>query len=108
VQTDAGDLVIAVSLVVSGVALAWHFVRGRALVEGWAQRQGYTLEACECRWLRRGPYLWMSSNAQAVYRVKVRTRDGRLRRGWVRCGGWLSGVLSDQVDVRWDARAPEG
>jgi hypothetical protein len=50
----------------------------------------------------------MSSNAQAVYRVKVRTRDGRLRRGWVRCGGWLSGVLSDQVDVRWDARAPEG
>jgi hypothetical protein len=27
---------------------------------------------------------------------------GGVRSGWVRCGSWWLGLLSDQVEVRWD------
>lgn len=104
--SDVGGLIMGVALVFGVVSLAWHFMRGRELVEEWARQHSYALEECQYRYLTRGPYLWASSKSQAVYRVKVRTPDGQVHWGWVRCGGWIAGMFSNQVDVRWDAGTP--
>lgn len=103
---DTGGLLIVASVLLAAVWVGWHYLRGRELVQLWADRQGLVLEECGYRHLARGPFLWTSSKSQAVYRVRVRGRDGAVRRGWVRCGGWISGVFSDEVVVRWDAETP--
>jgi len=46
---------------------------------------------------------WFTGNRQDVYRVTVRTADGGIRSGYVRCGGFWMGMLSDKVTVEWDS-----
>jgi len=80
----------------------WHFSRAEAILQRWARDNGYEIVSKEYRWFRRGPFFWWTSKGQEVFYVTIRTMDGRHRRGWVRCGGWLLGVFSDQADVQWD------
>ena len=55
-----------------GLMLWWHFSRSNSLLDQWAERNGYY--------------------------VTAEDREGKRRRGWGRCGG----LLSDNVEVRWD------
>src|SRR5262245_52480056 len=80
-----------------------YYSRSRELLEVWAKQNGFRLLQSERRCLLRGPFLWGSSKNQTVYRVKIRDEAGRIRSGWVRCGGWCLGLFSDQVEVRWDS-----
>lgn len=92
------------------VAVWWHFSRSRSLLQKWADENGYRLLAKEYRTFRRGPFFWTSSKGQTVYRVSVEDKAGQVRSGWVRCGGWWLGLLTDHTEVRWDeapARQPE-
>jgi hypothetical protein len=75
--------------------------RAQTLLRGWAKENGYEILGAEHRIFRKGPYIW-SARGQAVYRVRVRDRAGVERLGWVRCGSWFAGVLSDKVESRWD------
>ena len=95
--------VVAVLAVVSVV---WHFSRSATLLQRWAQRNGLRIVSSEYRWLARGPFFWTTSKGQSVYRIRVQEPDGTIRAGWARCGSWLAGLLSDRVDVRWDAPEP--
>lgn len=45
---------------------------------------------------------------QTVYRVTVEDGAGDVRRGWVRCGGFMVGLWSDKVQVKWDNEARPG
>jgi hypothetical protein len=53
-----------------------------------------------------GPFSWWAtSRGQVVYFVQVIDREGIQRSGWVRCGGFLGGVVgSRRAEVRWDDR----
>lgn len=37
-----------------------------------------------------------------VFYIEVITADGQLKRGYIRCGDFLLGVLSDVVDISWE------
>jgi hypothetical protein len=80
----------------------WHFSKSRSLLDQWASDNGYDLLRREYRVLRRGPFFWSTSRGQTVYYVEVRDRQGHIRSGWVRCGSWWIGLLSDKVEVRWE------
>ena len=95
-----GPLIIVV--VVLGIAgIAWHFSRSRSLLEQWAAENGYQILHSEYRNLVKGPFFW-SSKGQTVYYVKVRDNQGNVRTGWLRCGGWWLGLMSDRTEVRWE------
>jgi hypothetical protein len=87
------------------VSIAWHFSRSRTLLERWSDENGYRILAAQQRFLSRGPFFWTTSKGQTVYRVKVEDRAGRVREGWVRCGSWLFGLLSNKAEARWDDEA---
>ena len=89
-------------LAVVGLSVAWHYGRSSALLEGWAQRHGYRIVAKEYRTFFRGPFFWTTGKGQTVYYVTVEDQHGQLHNGFVRCGGWFLGLLSDHVEVRWD------
>ena len=72
------------------------------MLDEWAARNGLQILERDYRALCQGPFVWRCSRGQAVYRVKVRDAEGQVRTGWVRCGGWELGLLSDQVEVSWD------
>jgi hypothetical protein len=101
----ANAMQVAVVLAVIGFAVAmaiWRYMRSDQILSHWAQDNGYEIVSSERRWLRRGPYFFWTSEGQDVYYVTVRTPDGQLRRGWVRCGSWFCGVLSNAAEVQWD------
>ena len=75
--------------------------RSRQLIANWAEDQGYRILHAEQRAFRRGPFGW-SSKGQTVWRVRLRDEQGREREGWVRCGSFAGGLLSDQIEVRLD------
>jgi hypothetical protein len=95
--------VIAIVLLVSFgiVMLLFQFSRARSILELWADENRYEIVSSEHRWLG-GPFWWRKGKGQEVYYVTVRTADGQVRRGWVRCGGWFLGVMSNAADVEWD------
>ena len=85
--------------------LVWYFVRSRSLLQKWAAANGYEILHSECRELRRGPFLRTVSGKPAVYYVRVRSREGRERSGWVLCGSYWGGVLSGKTEVKWEDKA---
>ena|SRR6478736_415324 len=84
------------------VTTIWHFSRSRSVLEQWADQSGYEILHSEYRNFARGPYFWTTSKGQTVYYVTVRDNRGHVRTGWVRCGGWFLGLMTDQAEVRWD------
>lgn len=82
---------------------AWGSSRGASLLDGWAQANGLQILSQEQCWFFKGPFFWTSSKGQKVYRVTVRDGEGFARSGYVRCGGYWLGMMSDNVEVRWDA-----
>lgn len=98
-------LTIAAIVFLAIIAMVWHFSRSRSLLENWAAENGYRLLSSQYRNFSRGPFFWTTSKGQTVYRVTVQDRDGGTRSGWVRCGSWWGGLLSDKVQVRWDDEA---
>ena len=94
-------LLVVFVLVAFVAGLIWHSIRSRALLDRWAERNGYRIIDADYRNFFRGPFFWTTAKGQTVYRVTVEVKGG-LRRGWVRCGGRRLGLFSDQAEVRWD------
>jgi hypothetical protein len=95
-------LIFPVFVILAIVGIAWHFGRSQSLLDKWAAANGYRIIRREYRNFFRGPFFWTSAKGQTVYYVIVEDQVGRTRNGWVRCGGWWMGLLSDHVEVRWD------
>ena len=93
---------VAVLAVLVILSFVWHFGRSSSLLHQWAAENGYRIVSQEYRNFFKGPFFWTSSKGQTVYYVVVEDSGGKRRRGWVRCGGWWLGLLSDNVEVRWD------
>lgn len=102
---DTGILPFAAVAALVLLAFIWHFGRSKSLLEQWAAQIGYRLIRQEYRNLFKGPFFWTSTKGQTVYYVTVEDAAGNRRSGWVRCGGWWLGLLSDHVDVHWDDNA---
>ncbi len=79
----------------------FYWVVVPAAVDNWAERAGYRLLVKQRRNFFRGPFFWMTSNVQSVYRIEVQDRQGLRRSGWLRTGTywWPS---TEPIDVRWD------
>jgi hypothetical protein len=102
-MNDGIQSLFCVALVIFAISAAfvWHFRRSRQLLENWAERNGFEILEAEYRHFFKGPFFWRSTKDQTVYRVTVRDRSG-VRSGWVRCGGWFLGLMTDKAEVRWD------
>jgi hypothetical protein len=94
-------LTVLVAIALIGLSLYLYITRSRSLLRKWIQENRYDLVHAEYRYLRKGPFFWSSRN-QPVYRVEVRDAAGNHRSGWLQCGGWFLGVLTDKVKVIWD------
>ena len=101
---NEGFLVLVVLAVIAFAAcsMSWHFSRSRTVLETWADENGFEIVRSEYCHFMRGPFFWTTSKGQTIYYVTVRERSGRVRTGWVRCGGYFMGLFSDAAEVRWE------
>ena len=83
------------------LSIVWHFGRSSSILEQWANQHGYRILSREYCCIK-GPFIWTSGKDQVVYYVTIEDESGQKRQGWVRCGGLFLGMLSENVDVRWD------
>ncbi len=93
--------VVVFCLALGGLFWA-HIARARQILARWAQRNQLQILQRQYCFLARGPFWWRSSNSHAVFYVVVRDKFGFEKSGWVRCGAWLWGLLSDRADVVWN------
>jgi hypothetical protein len=100
IETSA--LLILIVVPIGLVAVAWRFSRGSDMLEDWAKEHGYRLLEKEYCWFSKGPFVWTSNRNQNVYRITVADTNGRMLRGWARCGGWFLGLWTHDVEVHWD------
>jgi hypothetical protein len=85
-------IVLAVIALLVALVLLDYF-RSRTILRHWARDKGYTILASEYR----------SAPEDTPWHVTVRTPDGDIRRGLVRCGSPFWGVWKDEAAViRWD------
>lgn len=96
-------LLLVATFVIFAVAMTiWTFSRSREMLEQWARDNGHQLLEYKFRWLRKGPFFFTSSKNQMVYYVKVKIPDGQIKTGWVRCGSFWWGILTEKAEVRWE------
>ncbi len=89
------------SIAVAIASIWWQSDKSQIIVQEWAQQNGFRLLESKFS-LSKGPFLWTSSKRQTVYRVRVEDKSGRVRGGWVKCGSYWWGLMSDEAQVRWD------
>lgn len=85
--------------------LRFRFVAPRRL-KRWADENGYQVIASKQPWLIREPTPFTQSGSpnQTIYRLTVRTPDGKNREAWARVGDafWPSvTVWLCPIEVRW-------
>jgi hypothetical protein len=97
---------ILLVLILMILGFGWHFARAAAILQQWADENGYEiLERSYCHFFR-GPFFFRTTKDQVVYRVTVRDKAGNVGTGWVACGSWWLGLWSNQAKVSWD-QAPQ-
>ena len=92
-------------LVILGLAvlsMVWHSSRSNTVLEQWAEDNDLEILSSEYCHFLRGPFFWTTSRGQTVYYVSVRPSSGEEKTGWVRCGGFFLGLMSDAAEVRWE------
>jgi hypothetical protein len=94
-----GFLVVAAFIV---LGFWWQRSRAITLIDNWAQQNGFTIISRERRFFRLGPFFWTTARGQEVWHVTVVDPDNQNRSGWVRCGSWFLGLMSDKTEVRWE------
>lgn len=99
--------IILLAVIAGVVGLVWSLTRSHQLLQNWADDNMFQLIDSRVAIFNLGPFFWTTRKGQTVYRVEVEDRSGRRFKGWVRCGNWLFGLLSDQVEVRWQGPGPE-
>jgi hypothetical protein len=73
------------------------------IVQHWAGVYGF--EILRQLPTHSGPFPVRSRN-QLAYEVDIRDREGRVRTGWVLCGGFFLGMRASKIDVVWSDPAP--
>ncbi|MDD5542330.1 MAG: hypothetical protein PHX83_04080 [Acidobacteriia bacterium] len=102
-MTPANTYLLVIFAVSIGIAgLVFTLRRSRSLLNHWAAQNGFEILQAKVRMLFAGPFTFRHSRGQIVYLVRVRDRAGMERSGWVRCGSFWLGVLSDETEVRWE------
>jgi hypothetical protein len=91
---------IVVVIVIASFALRTS--RSQTIIDRWAVANGFRVLSAERRFLRTGPFFFRHNKHQTVYHVTVQDGEGRTRSGYIRCGGWFGGLLSDTARVEWD------
>ena len=101
---DSGAaFILVLFVIVIGIAMSFgRYAKASSILEDWARENGYALISSERRSLFRGPFFLTTSKSQLVYHIVVEDANGLRRSGYARVGGWMIGLLSDNVDVRWD------
>ena len=93
---------VAAALIFVFLATGWTDSRSDELIRAWADQHGYEVVDHQRALLHWGPFFWTTGKGQTVYRIWIRDRQGNTREGWARCGSWWAGLMSDEVEVRWD------
>ena len=83
--------------------MVWRASRGQDILDSWAEQNGFEIVSRDRRSVVTGPYFFSKTKGQDVYYVTVQYPDGKQRSGYVRVGGAILGMVSDAVDVTWDA-----
>ncbi len=84
----------------------YRSVRARALLRGWARKNGFEILHTERRWEGHGPFSEMG-RAQVLLYARVRDDYGRVREVYARIFGRITGILTSRIEIRWaDERTP--
>jgi hypothetical protein len=75
--------------------------RARYMLARWARSEGFRVLDTKRRVFNTGPFVWAWLGHAVVFWVVLEDREHRRRSGWVKCGRYWGGLLSNNVEVAW-------
>lgn len=102
-------MALLIALLLVGYLGYRHYVKARALLQAWADANGYKiLHARRSNLLMPLAMYFSTSKYQVVYHVAVFDASiRRIRSAWVRLGTYWTGAMDgDAVDVKWEHEDP--
>jgi len=102
------NIIITIVAVLTGIGFYffWACYRksGYRELEKWADRQGYTILYFEQRHLKTGPFfLSTRSRLQHVFYVTLEDKEGNQSKAWIKVGGVILGLLSNEIEIKWES-----
>ena len=80
-----------------------HVVWSKYRIKQWALRNDYTIYKCRLCLTNIGPFSYFgTSGGQSIFRIEALSKEGKLRQGYARAGGFFFGLLRKRVEVKWD------
>jgi|GEM_PF-6436131 len=107
-DTTTCDIGLAFIFVICATVLLWAFreysKRVKAILQKWAEKNGFQILQCKRKFFVTGPFnWWKTSRNQYIYFLRIRERDGQERSAWTRIGDYTTGILySEQMEVKWN------
>ncbi len=102
------------ALIVAGIIIAfivicfyWEQSRSVSMIDRWAGENGLQLLSASRCFFKIGTPFWATNKNHTVYRITVQDTQDNVMSGYVLCGGFFLGLLSDRVEVKWDNEAVE-
>ena len=103
-------IIIAIGLsLFIGIALVtifWESQRSSKMIFKWAKEHGYEVVEKKQPLVNLGPFRWENPRGRTFYHLTVRDSRGQTHSGWISCGAEWLGLISNRVEVRWDAGEP--
>lgn len=97
-------LLMMLAVVVAALLSYRHVRNARALLQEWAQAEGFRILHARLRFLMPWRLYFTTTRYQVVYQVSLYDPSShRVRAAWVRLGTRVWGVMDgDAVEVQWD------
>lgn len=99
---------VALFLVLTSMAvlIAWPFLLLRrkridTFVNQWAKENNYELIKYQERVFSPFTFSRSRSKNQEVVFVEIKDQEGRHREGWLKLGGYFSGLFSYKAECKW-------
>ena len=80
-----------------------HVLLAKYRIHQWALRNQYKIIKCKLRLTNIGPFSYFgTSGGQYIFRIQGVDKQGDVKNGYARAGGFFFGLLRKRVEVKWD------
>lgn len=99
-------VLVYINLLVFGVGgtayVVWCFLRSRALLSHWAEKNGFQILDSTFMPFSKDIVDYLFGGLKSVYHLRIRDREGREHSGWLECGDlWIF----KKAEARWKAES---
>lgn len=92
-------------VLVFGLIITLHVFWAKQRIYQWALRNNLKINKCKWCLINIGPFSYFgTSGGQSIFKIEAMNKEGEVKMGYARVGGFFFGLLRKRVEVKWDKK----